>query len=138
MKQKEGLAEIIQVVTNTPIRSLGSVLELLASARPSSSSQGAPSADTPSGSACPPTPALPTTPACPSSSADTSTSVDPSTLAHPVTPSEVPIVSGLDGLSADSPHWKPIHMYVGAHVNTSAQGKIVDTSCPQLMWSKSI
>ena len=107
VKQEEGLAEIIHIVPNTPIKSLGPVLESLASARPSSSSQDAPSADTPSSSACPPTPA------CPSSSADTSTSVDPPTSACPVTPSEVPIVPGPEGLSADSPHWKPICMYVG-------------------------
>ena len=112
LKQEEGLAEIIQVVTNTPVRFLGPVLESLASARPSSSSQGAPSAVTISGSACPPTLACHTTHACPSSSADTITSVDPPTPAHPVTPSEVSIVYGLEGLSADSPQWKPILMYV--------------------------
>ena len=98
VKQEEGLPEIIQVVTNTPIGSLGPVWALLASARPSSSSQGAPSADTPSSSVCPPTPAHP------SSSADTSISVDPPTPAHPVTPTEVPIVPRPERLSADCPH----------------------------------
>ena len=53
VKQEEGLAEIIQVVTNTPIRSLGPVLESLVPTRPSS--QGAPSVDMPSSSACLPT-----------------------------------------------------------------------------------
>ena len=113
VKQEEGLAEIIQVVTNTPIRSLGPVFELLASARPFSSSQGAPPADTPCGSACPPAPEFSTTPACPSSSTYTSTSVDPPIPACPVTPLEAPIVSSPEGLSADSPQWRPIRMYVG-------------------------
>ena len=82
VKQEEGLAEIMKVVTNTPIRSLGPLLESLASARASSSSQDAPSADTPSSSVCPPTPVHPTTPihprtpTHPSSYAETSTSVD--------------------------------------------------------------
>ena len=144
VKEEEGFARIIEVVTNSQIRSLGPVLELLASARPSSSSQGTPSADTPSCSVCPPTtacptiPAHPTTPACPSSSAETSTSVDPPTSSHPVTPLEVPTVSGPEGLSADSAQWKPIHMYVGDKQKYKAKAKIVDTSCPQLMQSKGI
>ena len=103
VKQAEGSAEILQVVANTPIRSLGPVLEFLASVRPSSSSQGAPSACSPSSPACPPMPACPTTPAHRSRSADTLTSVDPHTSACPVTPSEVPNVPEPEGLSADSP-----------------------------------
>ena len=136
--KQEGLAEIIQVVTNTPIRSLRPVSESLASARPSSSSQAASSEDTPSSSACPPAPELSTTPACPSSSTDTSTSLDPPTPVHPVTPLEVPIVSSLEGLSVDSPQWRPICMYVGANHKYKCPEKIVDTSCPQLMQSKGI
>ena len=117
LKWEEGLAEIIKVVTNTPMRSLGPLLELLASARPSSSSQGTPPVDTHSGSVCLPTPAYP------SSLADTLTSVDPPTPAHPVTPSELPIVPGPEGLSADSPQWKQIHMYVGGKQKYKCPGQ---------------
>ena len=128
--KQEGLAENIQVVTNTPVRSLGPVLELLASARPSS--HDAPSVDIPSGSSCPPTHAHP------SNSADISTSVDPPTPACPVTPSEVPPCPSHRDYLQIVHNGSQFVCILEASENTSAQTKIMDTSCPQLMQSKGI